>query len=351
MIQDIDQYLLEIEQQYHSRIDSNNNCQKHQEQEQESKKTLCDQLLEKHGEKAFKTLTRFDLIEFQKITDICIPHLHRSGKGKQFSLNPIDMLLVTFTFLTTGYKYKILSQIFHLDDSLICRTIKFTIKNISKPLVDNFCNLKLYLEPNEERFQNFPNAIGAIDTSFILIEKPGLREEQKKNWSYKHGSCGVKIQCLVRPNGLCTMFKVNVPGSIHDITIFKESGWLEKLAIPVQMPNGTTITSHMQVLFDKGYTGLNNQGYPEAIVTIKKPIGRELNQQEIEINHKIESDRVLVENYFGRMKTIFAVTAGRFRGERGKFLTNILETCIALTNYNILLHPLRNEYEPQVNIL
>ena len=128
-----------------------------------------------------------------------------------------------------------------------------------------------------------------------------------------------------------------------DLNVLKESGWIEKFTLPIEMPNGTRITRRLPVLLNKGYTGLNNQGYPEAIVTIKKPIGRDLTPQEQEVNHLIESDRAIVENYFGRMKTIFGVTAGRFRGNRENFLTNIMEICIALTNYHITLHPLRNE--------
>ena len=55
--------------------------------------------------------------------------------------------------------------------------------------------------------------------------------------------------------------------------------WLENfLSIHLTMQNGTQIVRHLQVLFDKGYTGLNAQGYPEALGTIKKPAGRDLTQ-------------------------------------------------------------------------
>ena len=263
MIQSIGHYLDEIEQQFQMRAQEINN--EIQKEEKEASKTIFEQIIEIRGEPGIHTVTRFSLNEFREIFEICRPHLHRSGKGRQFKLNPVDMSLVTITFLTTGCKYNTLSQMFLLDDSLVHRTIQFTVKHIAKPLVDRFCQQPILLDPNEKHFQNFPNAIGAIDTTFILIEKPIDKEEQKRNWSYKHGTCGVKIQCLVRPSGLCSKFVANVPGSIHDITIFKQSGWLEKFAFPMQMENGTTIIKHLQALFDKGYTGLNNQGYPEAI--------------------------------------------------------------------------------------
>ena len=70
-------------------------------------------------------------------------------------------------------------------------------------------------------------AVGAIGTTFILINKPGSHDDQKKNWSFKHGQCGVKIQALVRPNGLCALFQVGIQGSVHDLTALKESLWLD----------------------------------------------------------------------------------------------------------------------------
>ena len=339
----LDQYLEEIEQQYQLR-DNEFNVPQHIQPDQEQRKSIFESILETRGEQAVKTLTRFTIEELKKIFEICSPHLHRPGRGRQFELIPVDMMLLTLTFLTTGSRYQIISNMFQLDDSLVCRTIHFTIERIAKPLILYFCQLPIYLDSNEKHFNYFPNAIGAIDTTFILMEKPTCREEQQRNWSYKHGTCGVKIQGLIRPNGLCTMFVANVPGSKHDIKIFNESGWLEKFVIPVEMPNGTRITSHLPVLFDKGYTGLNSQGFPEAIVTIKKPIGRDLTPQELEVNHRIESDRVIVENYFGRMKTIFGVMAGKFRGNREDYLTNIMEVCIALTNYHISLQNFLKEF-------
>ena len=235
---------------------------------------------------------------------------------------------------------------FNIDESLVYRTIEFTIRMISKPLVAKFCVMPIQLKQDEPHFRNFPNAVGALDTTFILINKPASHDEQKKNWPFKHNRCGMKIQCLVRPNGLCALFQAGIPGSIHDITIFKESKWLENcLTIPVTMQNGVRIDRHLPVLFDKGYTGLNSQGYPEAIVTLRKPIGRDLNPQEIALNSKIESDRSIVENYFGRLKSNFGILANQYRGDRFKMLPAIMETCIALTNFYNTKHPLRREHQ------
>ena len=295
------------------------------------------------------TLTRFNIAEFDEIYNYVHPLLRIPGQGRNRSLPPKDMLLVALTYIDTGSKYSIIAQIFTIDESLAWRTIQWTIRAIAKPLVTKYCIMPIQLDDNELHFIHFPQAVGAIDTSFILINKPEDRQEQRKNWSFKHEACGVKIECLIRPNGLCTLFQVNIPGSVHDITIFKESHWLENcLTFQRTMQNGLVVPGHLPVLFDKGYTGLNTQGYPEAIVTIRKPTGRDLSPQEIEINSKIESDRAVVENYFGRLKSNCGILATKYRGDRFKLFPAIMETCIALTNFYISRHPLRrNEQQDQ----
>ena len=347
-MQNIDRFLVTLQQQYQNRLNHFNIEQQRdpEREEEEEKKSIYEDLLLNKGERALITLTRFDSLEFDEIYEACKLVLRIPGQGRNHALFPKDMLLVTLTYLASGSKFSLIGQMFNIDKSLVYRTIHFTIRQIARPLVSKFCVMPIQLKPDEPHFANFPNAVGAIDTTFILINKPGSHEEQKKNWSFKHGRCGVKIQALVRPNGLCALFQAGIQGSVHDLTAFKESHWLERcLTVPVTMQNGVRVERHLSVLFDKGYTGLNAQGYPEAIVTIKKPAGRDLTQQELAVNSKIESDRVIVENYFGRLKSNFGVLAQQYRGDRFKLLPAIMETCIALNNFYNSKHPLRMEHQ------
>ena len=346
-MQNIDRYLITLQQQYQNWLNHFNVYQQRdQEREEEEKKSIYEDLFHNKGERALITLTRFDNLEFDEIYKACKLVLRIPGQGRNHSLFPKDMLLVTLTYLASGSKFSLTAQMFNIDESLVYRTIHFTVRQIARPLVAKFCVMQIQLKRDEPHFSNFPNAVGAIDTTFILINKPGSHDDQKKNWSFKHGQCGVKIQALVRPNGLCALFQVGIQGSVHDLTALKESLWLDWcLTIRVTVQNGVRVDRHLPVLFDKGYTGLNSQGYPEAIVTIKKPTGRDLTQQELAINSKIESDRVIVENYFGRLKSNFGVLAQQYRGDRFKLLQEIMETCIALNNFYNSKHPLRMEHQ------
>lgn len=308
---------------------------------------LYNSLIAKKGEQGLVVLTRFKIVEFQHIVEICKAPLESgSKKGRCCKLNTVDKILVTLTYLATGMKYEQMGTLFDIRLPLLQRTIDVTLKSISTPLFKEFINRKVPLD-NELQFKHYPQACGAIDTTLIPISKPRNFEEQKQYYSMKHGQCGVKIQALVRPNGICTMFTFGYPGSVHDMKVLKISNWVNTiLSYSVTLANNATAIHHYPCLFDKGYTGLNNT-YSEAIVTIRKPKNRDLTQEENNVNNRIEGDRSIVENFFGRLKTIFGILAVRFRGDKKNHLQHIIPICMSLTNYHISLHPLRQEEDTE----
>lgn len=316
----------------------------HQEEEETNDdfQSILENIIQSRGEAALRDLTRFNLNEFNQIYQVCEKSLSPKGRGRRSKLDPRDKLLITLTYLATGSKLAVMSSLFGKPQTSIYNILSSTINAIHRPLISRFFSMNTNLNENELHFRYFPNAVGAIDTTYIDISKPINRDEQRQNWSVKHGRCGVKIQALVRPNGLCTCFYGFIRGSVHDIAVFRSSNWLEqKLSFQTNLPNGAVLRSHYPVLFDKGYTGLQSQGYPEAIVTIRKPIGRELTAQEQQFNNNVESDRAIVENYFGRMKILFGIIANRYRGDRHLNLMYIIGICLSLTNFYNSIHPMR----------
>ena len=297
---------------------------------------LYQVLIDRSGENGLKSLTRFSINEFQNIYQICEIPLKAVAdkKGRSGKLNPRDKLLVTLTYLVTGMKYTQIAQVFDIRLPLLQRSIDVTLKTISTILYEQFVRHNIVpLSPDEKHFDNYPQACGAIDTTLIIISKPKNRDVQRQFWSVKHHACGVKVQALVRPNGICSAVSCAYPGSTHDMTIIRESDWVNTILTYVHdLPNNARVIHHYPCLFDKGYTGINSF-YPEAIVTIRKPVGRDLSPEQNEINNRIESDRAIVENFFGRLKTLFGILASRFRGDRDNHLIHILRICISLANY------------------
>ncbi|KAJ0405908.1 hypothetical protein ATCC90586_005853 [Pythium insidiosum] len=60
------------------------------------------------------------------------------------------------------------------------------------------------------------------------------------------------------------------------------------------------------VLTDKGYQGAAS--FVRAIHPKKKPVGGSLTAEELQRNARVSSDRVLVENYFGRVCSLWKPT-------------------------------------------
>jgi hypothetical protein len=70
-----------------------------------------------------------------------------------------------------------------------------------------------------------------------------------------------------------------------------------------------------------------------------------LSKAKKEYNRRLSRDRVLVENFFGRWKSLVRIVAQQFRGSRLS-LRKIVPITIVLTNWYIERHPLRaNEIE------
>ncbi|KAF0752316.1 hypothetical protein AaE_006089 [Aphanomyces astaci] len=129
------------------------------------------------------------------------------------------------------------------------------------------------------------------------------------------------------PNGFaidCTKF---YKGSVSDKTIFDEN--IDPLLVKLAKRTGETTLEDSEpgmeqsaVLADKGYQG-------------------------IRLNHRAvlplrSRDRVIIENYFGRLKIPWATCSDTYRWSRMSY-DIVLKACLALTNVDVRLHPLRAE--------
>ncbi|CAF1290311.1 unnamed protein product [Rotaria sordida] len=115
---------------------------------------------------------------------------------------------------------------------------------------------------------------------------------------------------------------VHVPecyrGSVHDITILRESCLLEH------------VNDSVQIIADKGYVG---EDY--VVTTRKKLHGRELTDEDKAFNRVINSARAAVENINQRLKT-YAILGGMYRGAIDDFdkITKNEQVVCALCNLN-----------------
>ncbi|GMF60997.1 unnamed protein product [Phytophthora fragariaefolia] len=83
------------------------------------------------------------------------------------------------------------------------------------------------------------------------------------------------------------------------------------------------------MLADKGYQGLAGQtrySHPKK--------GRNLSRADLQFNDDVSSDRVIVENVFGRLCTLWRVCADKYRWGEEPY-DDIFQSCASLTNFHI----------------
>ncbi|KAF0710107.1 hypothetical protein AaE_012646, partial [Aphanomyces astaci] len=115
---------------------------------------------------------------------------------------------------------------------------------------------------------------------------------------------------------------------------------LTKVGDETTMPDNGSLRNEYPnswaLLADKGYQGL--YCHMRAITPAKRPAGGLLPVSEMPANDRIASDRVVVEIFFGRLKTLWTIMSESYSWKRDHFF----QTCVALTNVHIPFLPLRD---------
>lgn len=74
---------------------------------------------------------------------------------------------------------------------------------------------------------------------------------------------------------------------------------------------------------------------------MKKLIGANLSKSDISFNEKVSSDRIIVEAFFGRLGSLWAVMSQKWRWAEYNY-DIIIRLCVGLTNLHTRFHRLRS---------
>jgi len=300
-----------------------------------------DDFITKNGEQNLHHVIGFDINDFNALYKFLKPQIIQIGRGRR-SIGEKEKLFLFLTWASTGLSFSKLSTMLNIPKTKIYRSVIFITNRIRGKLISKFLPVsgeEARGYPQNRKFLNFPNAIGAVDSSIIKIRRPENNEEQKKFYSGKHKKHCIKFQCIVNPDGICIHYSGIYPGKKHDVKIFEQSRAHVFFEFSKRLPNGNQIKVRSQLLADSGYQG-SHRFYEEIIIPHKKLPHQELQQEEKIQNARLSTDRIIVENFFGRMKSLFGITYSEFRGEFN-LLNEIVPIIICLTNYHIHRHPLR----------
>ncbi|CAF1339050.1 unnamed protein product, partial [Rotaria sordida] len=163
------------------------------------------------------------------------------------------------------------------------------------------------------------------DSTVIAIPEPYDSEQRK---AYNHAKSptnyAIKVQIACDFRHRIVHVSECYQGSVHDITVLRDSGLLEH------------VEDSVQIIGDKGYIG------EEYVVTPrKKPHGCELTNEDKNFNRDINSARTAIENINQLLKT-YAILGSIYRGAIDDFhkITKIVQVVSALCNMNLNKYPI-----------
>ncbi|ETV63501.1 hypothetical protein H257_19579 [Aphanomyces astaci] len=122
---------------------------------------------------------------------------------------------------------------------------------------------------------------------------------------------------------------------VHDRALTKS---VNELSITDNGEQSGTYGTMWAVLVDMGYYGINE--HIRGIHPKRRPAGGYLEADDLERNQRISSDRVLVENFFGRVCLLWKIAYSTFCWGHEMF-SDIQRITFALTNFHVSMMPLR----------
>ncbi|ETP28256.1 hypothetical protein F442_22455, partial [Phytophthora nicotianae P10297] len=278
------------------------------------------------------------------------------GRGRKSKQQPKDVLFMFLVVLKHCGKWDVVANVFRIKTEAFQKMILSFAEVVSPYLyekyvvsaVGKFTTEVLVLGGNT--FRNYPSARYATDVTFQQSNMPtGQMKERCAYYSAKHHLHDYKVEVSELPNGLALNCTAHYPGSEAGIQIFRKNHefhlqHLLKSSMETELADeGPLTTEHPDswaVLADKGYQELAADF--RAITPFKKQPLRELTLEQVETNDRIAHDRVLVENSFGRLCTLWAMCSDKYRWDGGNY-DMFFRACVALTNFHVRILPLRSE--------
>ena len=246
----------------------------------------------------------------------------REGDRKRHrvrKLDPMNQLFLTLVKLKLNLKVEDLAFRFKSSASLVSRYVDMlthlreidwlpTVEQITGTLPHSFRKM-------------YPNTYAIIDGSEVFLETPSDLTKQ-------HNTSKFLVACT--PNGAISYISPVFVGSISDVELTRESGFLktidDKPGISIMADRGFTIRD---MLNDIGVK-LNMPPFLEGRA--------QLPAREIQEGRKIASLRIHVEQAIGRMK-YFDILKGTVPISMARQINQIVCVCGFLTNFQPALVP------------
>jgi len=294
----------------------------------------------------FKGFTGMTPVEFRELEGKAEPiwrelekkRLERSdrqraeGGGRSTELPYQEQLLMTMIWLRLYLTLDVLGFLFGVDKATVSR---YTTRML--PALRTVGEGTLgWIEPPKrgkgmnlaEAMAAYPDLFAFVDATEQPVQRPSDKEEQKEHYSGKKKRHTRKTQVAVNENGTVRDVSESVPGSVHDRTLFKQSGVAEKI------PKDTLVGG------DLGYLGIQDD-FPDhsILLPFKNSKLHPLTDEQKQLNREFSSGRIIVENTLSQFK-IFKSLSERFRHNNDKY-DDVFRSVLAVVNPRIQKRVLR----------
>lgn len=302
------------------------------EEAEDMEKDVLYKHFQQHSENFF-AFTGFTPDEFERIWAHVEKEFTTSKKGRKQKISPKDILLILLNYIRRYPRIEEQCAIFSLKPSTLENILSKYIPLMAQALKQDFIDAIANQAPTYH--QNFPECGYVVDATVQEINKPALSFDiAKEYYSGKHSLYCLKSQVIVNVQGLAVFIASSIKGSIHDKLVFDQclDEFKKILALHPEAP--------AKILADKGYQDNNS----EVLVTPYKGNSTTLTREQLAFNQKLGEVRIIVENFFGRLKSRYEIMEKRYRGSHEMY-SDIFTICCALVNFEQVEcnHPLREK--------
>eukprot|EP01105_Mastigella_eilhardi_P016058 TRINITY_DN3680_c0_g1_i15.p1 TRINITY_DN3680_c0_g1~~TRINITY_DN3680_c0_g1_i15.p1 ORF type:complete len:313 (+),score=26.10 TRINITY_DN3680_c0_g1_i15:100-1038(+) len=257
-------------------------------------------------------------------------------RGKKPSISTLDTVFI-YVLVETGLDLTKLAAVIHRSESVV----KSAVDRVRGPI--NVVLRRTWFENRRRHVPDLgssePQVAIATDAVPFAVGKPHVRfEESKIYWDQHHGLYALKkeVSVLCNPPHYCVFAFPGFVGSRHDFAEYSQNAearyaeYLKKTQAEITAFPQFPSLYWLQIL-DSGYMGDAHTNFGRVV--LRKPSSMR-DQQERDCNAECARIRVVVEQFFGRLKKLWGITVTPYRFDHTHFDVDV-DNAILLTNEHI----------------
>lgn len=220
------------------------------------------------------------------------------GAGAKYHLDAPTRVLMALVWLKLYPTWSVLGYLFSVEETTARRDTREVLS-----LLEGRASFPLEGRPRgkhgrtlDQVIEQCPGVVVLVDAKEQRTRRPTGWQAQRPYYSGKKKTHTLKSQMAVDVEGRIQSVSASVPGSTHDLTLLRESGWIDLLE------------SCEAVGADKGYLGIERD-HPAHTFYLphKKSKSHPLTEQEESYNRLLASVRIVIEHVFARMNRFGAL--------------------------------------------